>query len=504
MTDVSTHPDYSLFRTRWQQLADVADGSGGFLSGDYLIPHPREWKDHDAETPRIPTPKLLERKRLARYDFLATLIVETKLAALFRQGPVRRCRVEGHPYLAWVRDVTGAGQPMTEYLREAYRSALIFGHVFSVIDRAADDGPTGADRAPLRLHTFDPLSVTDWLTDETGALSGVQLEEAVPRAEFGQSAQSTLRLVTQVRPTGARRFVSGDVLEPASLVEVDHGFGALPVVPIYAHRRAGHAVIGQSALYDPMLYIDLYNLTSEVRELLRKQTFSILNVPLGTSSEGGPSTTLEQAQALLGQSAGTTSVLFSTQPAAYISADVKNVTAYMDVIAQLIRHICRLTATPYDQDSREAESAEARRLKRADFETVLGGYADELQRAELTLAQLWFRGTYGPERWQAEWDRAGLEIVWPASFEMDDFSVVLAQSQAALALPLGESRTFRREHSARLVEKLLPGLSEDQREAITAEVDAIPTAEEMRLANRQALADRLTRATNAPSAREIA
>jgi hypothetical protein len=44
-------------------------------------------------------------------------------------------------------------------------------------------------------------------------------------------------------------------------------------------------VIGQSVLNDPALYVDLYNLTSEQRELLRNQTFSILNVVLGTGPD---------------------------------------------------------------------------------------------------------------------------------------------------------------------------------------------------------------------------
>ncbi len=495
MPDVTTHPDYHHFRPQWQLLADVADGSGGFATGDYLIPHPREWKDADAETPRVPTAKLLERKRLARFDHLGTLIIESKLAALFRQGPVRRCSNAG--YLAWCADVTGAGVTVDELLRTTFRWALVFGHAWTVMDRAKDNGPTAADAAPLRLRAYTPLDVTDWLIDADGAISGIQLEEPALRTDFSQAIADTLRLVTQIRPTGARRFVAGDQLEPEALTEVNHGFGVLPAVPVYAHRRAGHAVIGQSALYDPRLFVDLFNLTSEVRELLRKQTFSILNVPLGASADGGPATSLEQAQSMLGQTSGTTSVLFSTQPAQYISADAKNVTSYLDVIQQITRHLFRLTAMPYDSDSREAESAESRRLKRADFEQVLLGYAAELERAELAIAQLWFRGTYG-DRWQTEWSKAGVEIVWPSSFQADDFDAVLSQATAALALPLGESRTFRTEHAARLVERFLPGASDDTIAAVIAEVAAVPTADEQRAEQRSALRDRLRGALDMP------
>jgi hypothetical protein len=489
MPDMQTHPDYATEAPRWRLLAHCADGDGPFRDGGALIPHPREWQDHAADRPSQPTKKLLERRSLAVYDHLAGLVLETKLAALFRQAPVRRATSDNHAYLTWAAGhVDEAGHSLTAWLRRAYRSALVFGHGFALMDRTRDDGPTAADKAPLVLRAYSPLDVVDWLLDAAGQLTGLYLVETLARTSFDQPASESVQKVYAVGPTTTQITVRGAAIEVTEAYPVVHGFGVVPVVPLYAHRSA-HPLFGRSALHDPGLFVDLYNLTSERRELLRKQTFSILNVPLGTGADGGPATSLSAAQAMLGQTSGSNSVLFSTQPAQYLSADTANIEAYSDVIGQLTRHIFRLTATPYDVDSRDAESAESRRLKRQDFSTVLAGYARELETAELAIAQLWFRGTYG-ERWAEEWARAGITVTYPQAFEVEDFTDLVQQAQAAQALPLGESRTFRGAHAAQLLERFLPDADAATKAQIRAEIDQQPTAEESRAGRLSALADR--------------
>jgi hypothetical protein len=491
-----THPLYDVWYDVWVRLAHVAEGSGGFLSGEYLIAHPREWKDHKSDTPRIPTAKLLERRRLARYENFARLILDQKIAGLFREPPIRRCItesgavVEEHPYLDWTQNVDGAGMPLTDWMKREYVSALIYGHAVLVLDRAGDDGATLADRAALVLRGYTPLDVPDWLQAPTGELTAVKVIEPVLRDTLATTPTTTTAYtVTEITADGAVSYRSG----VQERTVIDHNFGVLPVVVLYAHRRASLPVIGQSALVNPDLFIDLYNLTSEKRELLRKQTFSIVNIPLGTAADGGPAMSLEQAQSLLGETTSTASVLFSGQPAQYIQADTSNVEVYEQEREALIRTIYRLCAIPYDQDSKEAETAEAKRLKRADYATVLAMYADELTRAETAIAQLWFRGTYG-DRWPQEWDRAGLQIQYASQFDAPDATELLGMAQAALALPIGESQTFRIELGTKMIPTFLPDASPDVQGAIRAELEAAPTPEEQRQDERDALSARFAAA----------
>lgn len=480
-----THPLYDLWAPIWALLEDCADGTGGFLDGTYLIAHPREWLDHDKPNPTQPTKKLLERRRLARYENLANLILTLKLEGLFREPAVRRVvrpngeAWETHPYLDWVSgDVDGDGRPLEAVLSAAYRGALTFGHMFLVLDRARDDGPTAADRAPLVLRTYRPLDAPDWL-EVRGTLSAIKLVEALPRTSLDQPASEAGWRIYQI--TDTRTTVTTVEGEDQTVETIDHRFGVLPVVPLYAHRRSLTSVLGESALADPRLYVDLFNLTSEVRELLRKQTFSILNIPLGKGVDGGTAITVEQAQAMIGQTNGTANVLFTAEAANYISADTANVTVYQEERQQLIRTIFRLCKVPFQQDSREAETAEAQREKRKDFSTTLAGYADRLREAELALAERWYRGHFGAG-WERHWAAGTPSVSYPQTFDEPAFREVLEQAEAALALPLGESKTFRVEHATKLISQFLPDASHEVLQAIRAELEAQPTPEEARTA----------------------
>lgn len=108
----SVHPLYTLFKPVWEQLAHVREGTGGFLDGTYLVAHPREWLDHsklvtDATTgattvttnptPRQPSPKLKARRALARYENVASAILESKKSVLFREQPTRRVGDQAPP-----------------------------------------------------------------------------------------------------------------------------------------------------------------------------------------------------------------------------------------------------------------------------------------------------------------------------------------------------------------------------------------------------------------------
>src|SRR5262245_12171887 len=85
-----THPSYVLLHPVWLKLRDVREGTGGFLDGAYIIAHPREWKDHTAEVPSIPTNKLRARKKIASYENFAETIVESLKSALFQEQATRR------------------------------------------------------------------------------------------------------------------------------------------------------------------------------------------------------------------------------------------------------------------------------------------------------------------------------------------------------------------------------------------------------------------------------
>lgn len=461
----STHPQYALFAPVWRKLADCYDGTGGFMDGTYLVAHPREWDDYTATNPRKPSKKLKARRAIARYENVAQTILDQVKAALFR-GTVSRVigkdsdTTEAHPLGKWWTNVDGYGCSIDDYMASSWIPCGLFGHAAHLMDRdATTEQPlTRADAGPLYLRTYTALDLADWITNDAGVLTAVKLLEVEPRTDIEQPATTELLRVRYVTETEWKLISS----QGTDISGAPHDFGRLPVVVQYAKRRALSTVLGQSVLHDPQLYIDLYNLTSELRELLRNQTFSILNVVLGTGAETIP---MQQAIEMLTASPiGTENVLFSAAASGFITADASNVKAYQDERDKLLRTIYRLAGVPWESDSRDAEAEGSLKLKREDMNQVLADYADECEKAEYQFVELWFRAEYG-ERWKDELDKAEVQIRYPDTFDVTPFAELLEQAQAASALDLPASAM--KEIRKRVIAKFLP----DATPAIIAEID---------------------------------
>ena len=494
-----THPLYLRYRDIWTKLLDVFEGGGGFIddSRPYLIAHPREWLDHSIPiydsngnvlryevnpSPKQASPKLTERRKLARYENIAATLIEQLQGLLFRMKPERTSGAGqldmSSPLMQFWRNADGLGNTWDDLLQEAWGPCAAFGHLWGYVDVLPDD----PRRAVVRWYT--PIDVPDWLVDEQGALRSVKFLEAVPRESY-QKTLTASSIEIRVREVNAEGWIlrtrNGKVISQGT-----HDFGVVPAFVLYAKRRALTPFIGRSVLGDPQLYIDLYNCISEVRELLRKQTFTILNVPIGDAPGG-----VQREQQLIGQQSGTGNVLFTTNSAQMLSPDNANVTSYHEHMDRLTRIIYRLAVLPWEGDSRAAESAESRKVKRQDLDAVLASYADELQRVDHFVTDLVYRAYYGQdaaERWR---DRDQLTIRWPDTFDAPDLTAVTKQFAEALALELGPTASGEiRKRAARLV---LPDTDEAVMDAIDADIAASPTQtlQDRRLASIEALTQRL-------------
>jgi len=471
----------------WRKLADVFEGTGGFADGTYLVAHPREYKDWQVDVPRIPTKKLVARRKLARYENVAATILEQKQAALFREavtrtvgGQDREEKDAPHPLELWWDNVDGAYCDIDSWMAEAFLMSGLFGHVFHYMDRDSVEAETAADQSQPFLRCYTPLDCSDWIQNDRGTLTAVKLLEAAPRTDLTKAfleQRPRERVVTETDWT-LYDFSSG---QPKTTTGA-HLFAGLPVVVQYAKRRRLLPLVGASTLNDPALYIDLYNLTSEIRELLRNQTFGIMNVELGT---GEHRVGVEEAQTMMGSEKGSENVMFTPGPATYVQPDTANVEVYQKERAELMRSIFRLAAIPWETDSKDAEAEGSLKLKREDMNQVLANYANECQKAEYAIAELWFRSQYG-EAWEQKYDAAEVEIRYPTTFDVTPFAELIEQSQAAVGLEMPP--TFMNELRKRLVSKFLPEVSTQVMDAIEQEMDAMPVtspaqqrAEEMKL-----------------------
>lgn len=502
-----SHPLYLRWRDTWTRLHDVYDGAGGFLDDTrpYLIPHPREWLDHSTpvyaddgvtvirydvnSNPKTPSPKLKERRKLARYENVAATLIEQLAGALFREGPQRTFADEApepprgrqRPIEQFWADADGLGTSWDDLLQESWKPCAAFGHLWLYADLDAETG------LPV-IRRYTPLDVPDWLTDDFGRLVSVKFLEAAPRESYARTA-STAHLDVRIREVTAEGWTLAD-RKGNVIADGQHGFGVLPVTLWYAKRRALTPFMGRSVLGDPQLHIDLYNLISETRELLRKTAFAVINVQVGD----GPNA-LEQAQRMLGQQTGSGNILFSHGAAQILESDGTSVTSYHEHIDRLTRLIYRLVVVAWDTDSRDAESAESRRIKREDLDQQLAAYADECQRVDAWATELVYRAAYGPawERWR---ERDGLTLAWPDTFTLPPLADVVKEFSDAIALDLGETAT--KELKRRAARAVLPDASAETLTNVDADIDAmdVVTADERRQQELEARTARLAGAFN--------
>lgn len=497
-----THPAYVLLRPVWEQLRDVREGIGGFLDGGYLIGHPREYVqtiresvvDGKTITETISTGratrKLKARQKLASYENVAARILQAMQAALCREQPSRRVGEELSPtpqqepaddpkptpvaakkplspLEEWWENVDGAGMHIDDFMAHAWDLAGTFGHVHIYMDRApSPDAETAADESMPFLRVYTPLDALDWLTDDLGRLKAIKFQEIAPRAN----------LETQWTPEGQVRLVDDTewkLYDRTGRLKSrgPHQMGICPVVTLYAERRPMDQVMGASVLGDPRLYIDLYNLVSETRELLRNQTFGILNVPLGT---GEGAMTVTEAQAQMGKVVGTENVLFSGLAAGFIQPSADNVTVYHEEIARKLRTIYRLVGVQWETDSKDAESEGSLKLKREDLNQRLSAFADEMERSDYALAELFYRATLGPERGATAVDDEHVVIKYPDQFDMTPFEALIAEAQAARDLGMGA--TFMKELRKMLLGKFtgMADLPESVKAQVVKEIEAAP------------------------------
>lgn len=251
----------AINRTSDQFLLDAYSGQGGFASGDYLVAHPRE-----SDT------KLKSRKELAVYPNFTRKIVDVFMGFLWKQAPSRET---DELYAAFAANADGAGGKLDTVLSSYQRLAMIFGTVYVIVDKPTTQGQTKADQALPYLA----LRLKSQLVKESKNAAGVWLSVTFSEISEGKTVYRTFTT------TGWSLTKDKEGIEVIGRGE--YSIGRVPVVRLHIAKPLNPTdSSSQSFVYDlAQLNWDLFNLRSELRELLRSQTFSILAFPVADDAE---------------------------------------------------------------------------------------------------------------------------------------------------------------------------------------------------------------------------
>jgi hypothetical protein len=306
---------------------------------------------------------------------------------------------------------------------------MVLGSVYVIVDRERGEPATRAEQGLPYLALRLPGEIERTRQDATGRLIEACFREAAPGGGVLYRHFSPEGWALTEDPEGRRMIEAG---------AYNLG-GRLPVVPLHAtlplqptDLRATPWIHGLAALN-----WDLYNQRSELRELFRAQTFSILALPIASA---------EEAQRLKDLTVSTENALTYDPTGggrpSFIAPPDGPVKLYMEQLAETVKGIYEVANLEFVGGVQQSGVALAFHFQEA--ERSLGDMASQAERAELQIAAL-------VAAWDGqEWNGS---ISYARDFALTDLAEDLRIAADSIDLAIGP--TFEAELKKDLARKVL-------------------------------------------------
>lgn len=424
-------------KTSDQFLLDAYEGQGGFADGAYLISHGRE-----------STEKFNKRKELAIYPNFCRKIIDVYVGYLWTKQPNRTDISDN--YTQFVANADGNGTALDALLLTYQRLAVILGTVYIIVDKPPVAGTSKAnDPLPyLAIRTRQQLVKEE--KDSRGEWISVTFSETV-------NDKTIERTFTR---TGWS--ISEDV-DGTGILSGSYNLGRVPVVKLHAAPPLLNLTASETStsrksstsFFQDLAALnwDLYNLRSELRELLRAQTFAVLTFPVQDVSW------FDKLKNLV---IGTENALLYAQGSSapgFISPDGTNVTLYLTAIAETINDIYRIANLEFVGSVQP--SGEALSFHFQEANSSLRTMAEQCETAEKKIKTL-------VDLWMGSKDSPG-SVAYNNNFNLKDLARELAIALDSISLQISD--TFDKEVKKRVAKSVLDDLNPETMSQIEDEIN---------------------------------
>ena len=341
----------------WQFLYDSYTGLGGYKDGSYLIRHKRESDE-----------KYERRKKLAYYPNFVKKIVDTFTAQIFKKPPQRKLTKE---YELFVNDVDRKGTYIDDFMRRAFKLSLIFGTVFIIVDKPSQVAKTKQEEIEKKLLPYAtirlPWQIEEYELDEYGNLKRIVFSEK----------------------KGKKRELTNEVLRVLDendkvILERENPLEVLPVVVL----RTSDQLLYEELFSEPFIYtiaqlnFELYNLISEIREILRNITFPVLTYPVRSIES------FSQKEIIVGTE---NALLYEPETGGkpdFVAPPPAPVEVYLEYLNKVIEQIYRTVNLEFVLGSQTQKSGVALEFEFQNLNTLLSMFAMNLEKAEYEIANI--------------------------------------------------------------------------------------------------------------------
>jgi len=493
-----TRPGYEQELEYHRMLIDAYTGGGGFAgavvqppsgfwgaaaevysASDYAGVIDRERLTYLDRYPREDQEKFKRRLQIAHYPNYIQPLTDLKISFMMRKGLMIDDRPD--PLYEWREDVDGRGTTWDEMLPGIVLRTATLGWSPVVIDMPpAPINPDGtpalmtratADALGLRPTAVPlfPANLTDYQLDDNGDFVWAKIRTDY---RYQENPFDDPKEITRYTVWYRDRYEQYEVVTAAgnkaatATAQAPHSFGAVPVAimqhkPMIDDPIKGIPMHGQESTEARRLF----NLHSELDEHMRSQVFAVLVLAMGID-EAKRQVTIGTDNAVLLDPMAQREHYFMSPPPTVAAA-------YETRIESSIQEIYRQARVEFTrpQASRQATSGIARKFEFAQTDRALGIFAKQVARFEEHVDFLVGTGLGVTEDQLVE-----QRITAPESFDVEDLQTDLQLAIDAITMltvgPTAETRL-----RTRVVDQLLPNLSQSDREQIEEELARIQAAD---------------------------
>lgn len=391
---------------KYDLLSDSYFGSGGFETGDYLIPHTRELAE-----------RYSRRQTMAYYCNYVKPVVNAHVNPIFKTSPTREIK-SGKLYADFLENVDGKKTTMNSFMKEISKQAKLNGVMFVVVDAPNIEGQTLSlakvkeNRLYPYLYSVHPKNVKDYALDNYGNL--IYIEYTLKVVELvGTEKKSYSQTWKWTNTNWSKTDVNGNEIRGINSI------GTIPIVPVFGALCEEGQLIPQSEIYSiAKTNYSLYNACSELRERNRNQAFSILTFPVAD----------DNMEVINNINVGTSDMLVyadGSQKPEFITPDAEPSDMLKSEITMMIQEIYRMASLQLVTGIQTQASGISKEWDNLQLFQTIAEFSDKIQESERKIAHIF--GEYVGEN-------ISVVISYNKQFGIADPTETLNMATQALAL----------------------------------------------------------------------
>ncbi len=343
-----------MFTKEWKLIEEAYNGSGGFSNGEYILKYPRESED-----------KIKHRREVGYYPNIIASKIKRYNGFLFKRGALRSS--ESDIVRSIFKDADRQGNHIDIFMQNFALNAKIRGSNLCLIDNSSDFKSNNLEEQQNNrefpyLVEILPERVLKYKLDKFGRFDFISFSDTLNTSTY---EEEIVQNITRYYDT-SRWIVYDD--EDNIIDSGDHNLGICPV--IHLSESGKFPATGEFTQLAPIAKRH-YNLKSELDEILRSQTFSILAVQ---STDGNPNLSVGTDNAL---------IYAGDKAPSFIAPSSSPTDAYSNEIESIESLIDKIT---YDINTSKAqESGIALDIKFQGLNSSLSAFASKIEDFELKV-----------------------------------------------------------------------------------------------------------------------